>query len=188
VIPVSGVSTESSAFEQFLSLLDSSDRERAGARYEELRGTLIRLFRWRSCSVPEDLADEALRRAIARSAAGEPIEDITRFVHGVARLIALEDYRQEARREVAAETSNVLLMHQPQPDRRMECLDRCLETLPQPDRELIVSYYSGSGGEKIENRRLLAGAHSLSIPALRVRAHRMRERLESCLFRCLEDR
>ena len=45
--------------EALLKFLDP-DRERAGERYETVRSRLIRLFEWRGCSSPEDLADEEI--------------------------------------------------------------------------------------------------------------------------------
>jgi DNA-directed RNA polymerase specialized sigma24 family protein len=184
---VSQPSPESGAFEHFLSRLDATDRERAGVRYEELRHSLIRVFRWRGCSGPEDLADETLARAMTKSVT-QAIEDMPRFVHGIARLIALEDHRRHARDEQSLREANVVRMPPPPGDPRLDCLDECLGRLGGDDRVLIVSYYSGSGSEKIESRRRLAESLRLSLTTLRVRAHRVRERLEGCLRGCLEAR
>lgn len=184
---MSAPSPESNALEQFLALLDATDREKAGGRYEELRRSLIRFFRWRGGSVPEDLADESLGRATARCG-GQPIEDVIRFVHGIARLVLLEDYRRRKRDEETMAEASVVRMP-PQPgDPRLDCLDECLDALAAPDRDLIVSYYSGSRAEKIERRRSLARSLSVTLTTLRVRAHRVRERLERCLHGCLEKR
>ena len=183
---MSEASAESNAFAHFLLLLDA-DRERAGARYEELRISLMRIFRWRGCNAPEELADETLARATAKSVT-ETIGDVTRFVHGIARLIVLEDYRRRSREEQVMREANVVRMPPAQNDPRMDCLDECLAALPSAERELIVAYYSGSRSEKIESRRRLAASFALSVAALRVRAHRVRERLEACLSRCLEGR
>jgi DNA-directed RNA polymerase specialized sigma24 family protein len=183
---VSEASADSNAFEHFLLLLDA-DRERAGARYEELRVSLIRIFRWRGCNAPEELADEALARATAKGLT-ETIGDVTRFVHGIARMIVLEEHRRRSREEQGRREANVVRMPLQQSDPRMDCLDECLAALPSRERELIVAYYSGSRSEKIDSRRRLAASLLLSVAALRVRAHRVRERLEACLSRCLEGR
>ena len=184
---MAGTATEREAFEHFLSSLDATSREAAGLRYEELRTSLIRFFRWRGCSAPDELADETLRRAINRSADAEPIVDAARFVHGIARLVALEGFRSEARKEQAVREANVIHMTQPETDARLECLDQCLAALSESDRELIISYYAGSRGEKIDHRRSLADTLAVSLQNLRVRAHRLRERLERCLNHCLEN-
>src|SRR5204863_6195928 len=55
----SGLTRES--FEILLAQLDP-DRERAGELYETIRRKLIRLFEWRGCACPEDLADETFNR------------------------------------------------------------------------------------------------------------------------------
>ena len=41
------------AFDKFLAWLDS-DRDRAGARYEDIRRKLIRIFTCRGCQAGED--------------------------------------------------------------------------------------------------------------------------------------
>jgi DNA-directed RNA polymerase specialized sigma24 family protein len=183
---VAGMPLEPDAFERLLGLLDASDRERAGERYEELRVALIRFFRWRGCNGAEDLADEALTRAAEWKREGEPVRDAHRFVYGIARLLALESHRRSAREEQAARELAVLRFpSRAEDDPREACLDACLAVLPAADRELIVAYYSGSQGEKIASRRRLADSHAISLVTLRVRAHRLRERLEGCLRRCL---
>ena len=173
------------AFERFLAMLDPFDRERAGTRYEELRVALIRFFRWRACNTPEDLADEALSRACERSLEGDAIRDVAAFLHGIARLLVLEDHRRRVRQEQVEREAAVVHFPEPNDQRSLDFLDSCLDELPAPDRELILRYYTGRRAEKIESRRRLSASMSVSLVTLRVRAHRLRERLVRCLSRRL---
>jgi DNA-directed RNA polymerase specialized sigma24 family protein len=54
-----------------------------------------------------------------------------------------------------------------------------MQNLSAQNRELIIKYYQGEKGNKIKNRKDLA--ESLGIPpnALRIRVHRIREKLET---------
>ena len=73
--------------------------------------------------------------------------------------------------------------------RRIELLRRCLGALPDKDRELITQYYEGDGpSSKIIKRKELALRLGLQLNALRIRACRLRERLERCLQRRLAEK
>ena len=43
-----------------------SDPEQAAQHYEQIRRKLIRLFEWRGCHNPEDLADETFNRVASQ--------------------------------------------------------------------------------------------------------------------------
>jgi DNA-directed RNA polymerase specialized sigma24 family protein len=63
---------------------------------------------------------------------------------------------------------------------RVESLRRSLARLSEEDRHLILNYYEGDKGEKIRRRKMLM--ETLGIPAstLRMRALRVREKLQEC--------
>src|SRR5262249_30282472 len=71
--------------------------------------------------------------------------------------------------------------------RRWECFERCAGKLESDDRELIVGYCQGEQRIKIENRRTLAARLGVSTNALGIRACRIRNRLETCMQRCLSQ-
>jgi hypothetical protein len=71
---------------------------------------------------------------------------------------------------------------------RYECLEKCLEQLDSGERELIVSYYRFSGGEKIEYRKGLAASLGLSGNALRQKVARLRSGLAECVSDCQKSR
>jgi DNA-directed RNA polymerase specialized sigma24 family protein len=75
-----------------------------------------------------------------------------------------------------------------QHERRLECLERCLQDLSAEHRELIAAYYQGETSVKISNRKELAVRLGIPMNALRIRALRIRERLEACVVGCMERR
>jgi len=72
-------------------------------------------------------------------------------------------------------------------EQRLDCLERCLDQLSPNDREVIRTYYTGDTGIKIQNRRQLAESLGIPINALRIRALRIREKLEDCVETCLSN-
>ena len=67
---------------------------------------------------------------------------------------------------------------------RLTCLRSCLQTLSPDNRDLILQYYQGEKGEKIENRKKLLQRLGIPVNTLRMRALRLRERLQSCVEEC----
>jgi DNA-directed RNA polymerase specialized sigma24 family protein len=176
-------------FDKFLLSLDP-DRNKAGLRYELLRSKLISYFDWRNCPAPEDHADEALNRVIRKVSEGEVIRDTSTYVFGVARMLLME-----INRAAEKERSALSLLPAPTVDseseetqRRVETLKGCLAQLAQPSRDLVVQYYEvGEGAEKIKKRRELADRLGLPVNALRIRVCRLREKLELCLKKHLNE-
>ena len=189
------------AFDKLLERLDS-DRERAGEKYENVRRKLIKFFEWRGCPFPEDDADETVTRVAVKIDQGLDIRASDPYVyfHSVAQYVLKERWKEPGRDAIPfdsllpsqhpAEDPVESMQEQEtrqQQERRLECLNRCMEDLPPKGRELIGRYYDGEGGAKIENRKQLAQRLNIPMNALRIRAHRMRERLESCVTSCLEQ-
>src|SRR4026209_1657872 len=73
------------AFASLLNLL-GTDRERAGARYEDLRRTLIRFFEWRGAPFPEEHADETFDRVARRLDEGVDVKNVGAYCYTVAKL------------------------------------------------------------------------------------------------------
>jgi DNA-directed RNA polymerase specialized sigma24 family protein len=175
------------AFDRFLRILDP-DRERAGEQYETIRRKLVKYFQWRECPSPEDYADEVLRRMIGKIAQGEDIQNPLTYCYGVARLVLLEGYKDRARERTAIDAlSRPEPVSQPEAEPReaLGCLDRCLRTLPSDNSQLILRYYEDERGAKIERRQRLAEELSIPLNALRIRALRIREKLERCVQSCV---
>lgn len=178
-------------FDKFLLTLNS-DREQAGRSYELLRAKLIDFFDWRNCPTPEDYADEALTRVVRKIDAGEEFRDPATYVFGIARMMLLEISRANERQRITLSQLSVTSSIDRESDdtqRRIELLRRCLGALPDKDRQLITQYYEGDGpSSKIVKRKELALRLGLQLNALRIRACRLRERLERCLQRRLAEK
>ena len=71
-------------------------------------------------------------------------------------------------------------------EERNDCLDHCLKKLPEQNRILIVGYYQGDAGVKIDNRSALARQLGIPLNTLRIRVLRIRRRLKDCIMSCLE--
>jgi DNA-directed RNA polymerase specialized sigma24 family protein len=180
-------------FETLLAQLDP-DRERAGEIYETIRHKLVRLFEWRGCSSPEDLADETINRVARRLAEGVELRtsDPYGYFCGVAHLVFKEVLRRASREQRAlasGEWPTPAHEEEEPSDRRLECLRQCLAQLPADQRDLVLRYYrgksdpgkSGQGESNIRNRQELAGEVGVPMNALRIRVHRVRRKLESCV-------
>jgi RNA polymerase sigma factor (sigma-70 family) len=173
-------------FERLLAAL-APDRLAAGAEYERLRFRLIKFFAWEGAADPEDLTDETLTRAALKLDEGEPIRSIGAYVSAIARFVLNEASRQALREErrisdfpwTAPDSSR-------ETERSAGCLDRCLESLPERSRSLILRYYQDQGATRIRDRQRLASEFGVSPNSLRNRALRIREKLERCLSECLE--
>jgi DNA-directed RNA polymerase specialized sigma24 family protein len=174
------------AFDKLLVAFDV-DRETAGRKYLEIRNNLTRFFEWRGCSFPEDHADETINRMAKRVFEGEAILNHSGYAMGVARLLLLEINKGRQREQSAlAEIGAAPDVYVPEDDdeSRLTCLRSCLQTLSPDNRELILQYYQGEKGEKIENRKKLLDRLGIPVNTLRMRALRLREKLQACVQEC----
>lgn len=181
---------EREPFERLLALF-GPDRVRAGERYETIRRALVKFFECKGGRFPEEMADETLDRVARRLAEGETIRasDPAAYVHGVARNVLRGDWtqRQRAVARAAAEPEDGPPDENEaaRTERRLACLDRCLAALPPETRQLVLRYYVDERRAKIDGRRALAESLGIGQNALRIRMHRIRARLESCVRACL---
>ena len=176
------------AFSRFLTWLDEGV-DSGGEKYLEMRRRLVSYFDRKRCASPDELADETLSRVVRRlDEEGAITESPTaRYCYIVARFVFLEYLR----RDDAHDRSAAELAAPVAPDagveaqqRRLDCLDHCLQQLTADDRELILEYYQGERGVKIEYRRKLAARVGITANALTIRACRLRGKLEACVSAC----
>jgi len=175
------------AFDKLLVAL-GGDRDTAAQKYLEIRTNLTRFFDWRGCSFPEDHADETINRIAKRVGEGEEILNYQGYAMGVARLLLLEINKGRQREQLAlAEigTSSEVYEEPDDSESRLVCLRSCLQTLSTDNRELIIEYYQGEKGEKIQNRKKLMERLGIPVNTLRMRALRLRERLQTCVEDCV---
>lgn len=185
------------AFDALLARLDP-DRERAGEKYEAARQLLVEFFEARGCQPAAECADEALNRVARKIVEGEEVRDVRKYLYGVARHLLLESSRGVAREAVPIDSVLPSLgvgAHDEEGERRraeresrLECLEACMKSLPEESREFIAEYYREERGLKIEPRREQARRLGITLRALRLRAYRIRARLDDCVRACLERR
>jgi DNA-directed RNA polymerase specialized sigma24 family protein len=145
--------------------------------------------------MPEELADETLDRVARKLQEGTEIRtaDPYRYITGVAYRLFQEKVREKQRQLKRKNEYQVYAQRTPTiPDegeeigkRRLACLNQCLLKLEECERQLILRYHEGEKGDRIRNRRALAQELNLAITTLRVRAHRIRDRLEKCTRDCV---
>jgi DNA-directed RNA polymerase specialized sigma24 family protein len=177
-----------SSLGKLLALLDS-DRSQAAEKYELLRRKLVKFFEWRGAPASEEHADEAINRISRRLEEGESVQNVFSYSYGVARLLLKEIEKHAIKERMASvalgvareaeAAAEVVNLHR-------RCCDECLSALTAENRELILKYYEGERRQKIEERKALAESLHISADALRIRAHRIRARLEICMNDCLE--
>jgi RNA polymerase sigma factor (sigma-70 family) len=176
------------AFDRLLASLNEN-RDRAGEKYQELRGNLIKFFEWRGGTYPEDHADETINRLARKIDQGEEIRDPSSYAFGVARMLLLEILKGQERERLALNElplAHATVDDPAEPEPRLECLKQCLPGLSPENRELIMQYYQGEKGVKIENRKKLSERLQVPLNTLRMRALRLREKLETCVEDCLK--
>jgi DNA-directed RNA polymerase specialized sigma24 family protein len=170
------------ALERLLDTLDP-DRQRAAEQYEALRRRLDALFRFWGSDGEWELTDRTLDRVALKLDEGAPVHAaaLPAYVRGVARLVFYESIRQREREQRGFE--NVAAAEAPDEDRdrALGMLDQCLNALDANERQLILDYYATQSGKTIDLRKRLAMQLGISAATLRIRAHRLRQRLETCV-------
>lgn len=184
----------STSFELLLSRLDKDDPSSAAERYETLRMKLVRTLVWKGCpeSEADSLADTVLDRVAAKLESGIEIRSINSYSLEVLRFVHLEYRRRHREEAVGDEEMPVVAVgpeHPEDPDDRLRCLRKCLgEVVPNDrDRKLITGYYDLDAGDKLKNiRKQLADSLGMTMVNLKVRACRLRDRLERCIGDCAD--
>jgi RNA polymerase sigma factor (sigma-70 family) len=187
-------------FEKLLECL-GPDRDTAAARYEHFRRALITFFQFRGSRNPDEDADTVFDRVGRRLSEGHEIftSNPINYFYAVARNVWRE-WLASSKSEIPLEEdlhfsvqrtlSPLELLEVAEQERSHErwvsCLEACLQNLETRERELIIAYYQGTGRAKIENRQTLATQLNIPLSTLRVRACRLRDKLEKCVGRCLK--
>jgi RNA polymerase sigma factor (sigma-70 family) len=187
--PRKGWDLTQEAFDDLLAWLNP-DREQAAKKYELIRERLIKILMHRGCPTAEDLADKTINQ-VARKVGelktyyeGDP----ALYFYGVARNV-FSDYFRSRPAEVPILTQVISAPPDTDADEsepEHKCLEKCLDELHPPDRELLLEYYRGEGGAKIEHHKEMARQREISLNALRILVCRLRSRFKECMRECLE--
>jgi DNA-directed RNA polymerase specialized sigma24 family protein len=189
--------------EQFEKLLEclNADREQAAARYEQFRTALITFFQFRGSHNPAEDTDIVFDRVGRRLSQGHEIftPNTINYFYAVARNVWRERLASPQAEIPLEEDLLSFVPVTPSPlevletieqdhfrEQRVTCLEACLQLLEAEERSFIVAYYQDTGRAKIRNRQALAARLGIPLPALRVRACRIRDKLETCVARCLK--
>lgn len=154
--------------------------------YESLRRRLIQFFRLHDPANADDLADTALDRLARRIHEGTEVISVPSYALGIARMVLHEAHARAARQHLAEADPTLV----PEPEDADEAasaesllaaLQSCLDAAGAAARHLILSYYGDDGAGRIATRQKLAAECGISLNALRNRALRLREALETCV-------
>lgn len=190
------------SWEELFNFLDpkraasaATDRNReAEDLCAEILRKLVFFFAGRRCPNPEDLAMETILRVASkcRDVDVSLYADRVGYFFGVARNVVHEQHRSGLRQSRALEAFLREISRTPaDPDAwkdaetAQSCLERCLTTLPDHARQLILRYYSNAGAAKVTAHKALADEFAKSVNALRIEAHRIRKTLQQCVFSCM---
>lgn len=168
-------------FDRLLCWLDS-DRERAGVLYEKIRWRLVAILASRGCALAEELADETIDRVSRRVAEIERtyVGDPAIYFLGVMNNVHHEYLKRPTVPRVVPNQDDVEANEQ-----LHLCLDRCLEKLTPHARQLIEQYYAEDKSARINLRRRIARDFGIAAGTLRLRALRIRAKLQECIQQCL---
>ena len=165
--------------------LFGADLEQAAIRYEKIRQKLLKFFQSRGAEHLEDLADETINRVVIRIDQLKEIpSDLDSYFYGVARNVYLE-YSKSRHSIPTLQMPDV--GNAEDDKRKLEYLEKCLLSLPDDERKLILTYYEGSSESKIVRRKNLAAQLGISVNSLRMRVLRIRRELERRISDCMEQ-
>jgi DNA-directed RNA polymerase specialized sigma24 family protein len=171
-------------FNKLLFWLDP-DRDKAAEKYQRIYLRVVRIFSAKGCAAAEELADETFdvvtRKVdwLIANYVGNP----TLYFYGVAKKIYLEWLKTRIRPNPSPP---------PVPDNteielRCDCLQKCLQTVSEKERQMLLRYHEGAGRERIENRKRMADEFGITLNALRIQICHFQARLRPCIEECVRD-
>ena len=168
-------------FDRLLNWLDP-DSDQAGLLYERIRWRLIAILASRGCAVPEELADDTIDRVARRVPEIQQAYVGNKAIYflGVMNNVHHEYLKRpviQGPPELAEDVEAKEMLH--------FCLDKCLDKLAPHSRQLIERYYAENRRAKIDLRKRIAREFGVSVNNLRLRALRIREKLQACIEQCL---
>lgn len=169
------------AFEDLLLRLEPKypDQEK---RYKQLRLKMVKFFAWKRCEDPDSLADETISRAVKKISEGEVIRagNPYSYIYAIAKHVFMEYLREKRKREVIANDLPDDL--QSYPEESQDCRKQCLQKLSKDKLSLLQKYYMSE-----PPREMLAKSFKVSLNALRLQVHRLKQELRTCEKDCLDN-
>ncbi len=136
----------------------------------------------RGCTSPEELADETIDRVARRvvNIQDSYVGDKAIYFLGVMNNVHHEYLKRPT------------MPRLPEPDNDVEvkekthrCLEQCLDKLSPNSHRLIERYYAEDKRAKIDLRKRIAAEFGIGPSTLRLRALRIRNKLQTCIEHCL---
>jgi DNA-directed RNA polymerase specialized sigma24 family protein len=169
-------------FDRLLGWLDP-DPQRAGLAYEKIRWRLIAILASRGCAGPEELADETLDRVARRVV---DIQDSYVGDKAIYFLGVMNNVHHEYLKRPVMPRPPELNDDVEAKEKTHFCLEKCLDSLAPNSRRMIERYYAEDKQAKIDLRKRIAAEFGISISTLRLRALRIRAKLQACIESCLQ--
>jgi hypothetical protein len=162
----------------------SPEGEEAAIAYTKLQNSLVRFFQIKGDLDSLEAADLTLDRVALKISQETPIDDLTKYSFGVARLIFFERLRQSEKERKAADGFYA--------DKISENIDEnsdsfthhreCFESLESEEKQLLKDYFADLPHSKQnENRSQVSVKYKISLSNLRLKVFRLRKRLEECV-------
>lgn len=181
------------------------DRRQAGEIYENIRAGLITFFECHGCVYAQECADDTINRATRRISEGAVVRPPNpySYFHGVARNVLREYWKSKERKVETLDDLPAAIHPASDPteaerareekmarEQELKCLEHCIGNLPDDTRTLLLEYYqqervAQSDESNMERRIKMAERIGITINALRLRIHRLSERLEQCVDDCV---
>jgi DNA-directed RNA polymerase specialized sigma24 family protein len=139
------------------------------------------MFTARRCVFAEDLADATFERVARKltNLATEFTGDPAPYFYGVAKKIYMEYQRDIVTRNSRSRSLLPTNTDNSDLEKLHKQLDKALSRITKADRELILTYYSGDGQNRINHRRALAEQLGILPNALRLRVFRIRREVKN---------
>lgn len=169
------------AFEDLLLRLEP-DYSDSGNRYKQLRLKMVKFFAWRRADDPDSLADETIARTVRNLSAGELIraENAYSYIYAIAKHVFMEHIREKKKRESLI--NNLPAHFLSLPEDSQDCRNQCLQKLSMDKLGLLQQYYLGESA-----RNKLAQSLNVTLNALRLQVHRLKQELRACEAECLDN-
>ena len=169
------------AFEALLLRLEPGcpDHEK---RYKQLRLKMVKFFAWKRAEDPDGLADETISRAVKKVSEGEEIraDNPYSYIYAIAKHVFMEYLREKKKREIIV--SDLTDHLRSYTEESQDCRTQCLQKLSEDKLILLQKYYMGE-----ESREMLAQSFNISLNALRLQVHRLKQELRACEKDCFDN-
>ncbi len=178
-----------SSYTNMLNWLDE-DSKIAAEKYRVIRLRMVKILDYRGCLESEELADETIERV-----AGKTIEVIETYIGNPEKYffgVMNNVYREYLKKPKLQELPETIIQEAVTTDDedfqiQYQCLKKCLNKLSAKNKNFILQYYEGEKFHKIQNRKNLADELDANAGVIRVKAFRLRLKLQKCVLKCVAE-